>query len=162
MGEDNLAMKEEKEFKIAGMNYETWRAVCLKIGAQRMIKNGGDGVKKKSWMDIFKGLPKREKKGDPRNIERVAEFMRLCNENKNGGDGVEKYFKMCGFCNKKWKGLYGFLEDRDVFYRGFTEFEGIVVFFFDHRDCKTSMGVTAKQLGGYFQYMNNLYDKRPV
>lgn len=111
-------MENKKEFKIAGMNYETWRAVCLKIGAQRMIKNGGDGV--------------------------------------------ENCFKKCGFCEKEWRDFYEFLEDRDVFYRGLTEYEGLVVFFFDHKVCKTSMGVTAKQLGGFFQYMNSVYNKKPM
>jgi hypothetical protein len=75
---------------------------------------------------------------------------------------MDKYFKKCGFCGKEWKELYEFLEDRDVIYQGLTEYEGIVVFFFIHRDCKTSLGLTAKQLGEHFKFIDEVYDKRPI
>ena len=75
---------------------------------------------------------------------------------------MEKIFKTCGFCGEQWKDLFEFSEDKFVFYRGFTEYEGIVIFFFDHFSCKTSMGISAKDMDVWFKAKNELHKKRGI
>jgi len=75
---------------------------------------------------------------------------------------MEKIFKTCGFCGEQWRDFFEFSEDKYVFYRGFTEYEGSVVFFFDHFPCKTSMGISSKDMDVFFKANNELYKKRGI
>ena len=115
-----------------------------------------------TWVDIFKALPKRQPKGDPRNIERVLAFTKLCNEAKKRGDDMEGIFKKCGFCGKEWRDLFELAEDRDAFYRGVTEYEGKVVFFFDHTTCKSTLGITSADVDKWLKLNNEIYNKSPM
>lgn len=117
---------------------------------------------KKSLMDVFKSLPERQPKGDPRNIERVLAFAKACTDREKEGDDVDEIFKKCGFCGKEWRDLIELTEDRDCFYRGFTEYEGNVVFFFDHTSCKSTLGITSADIGKWFKFNNEVYNKRPM
>ncbi|MBA7496735.1 hypothetical protein ES702_07344 [subsurface metagenome] len=75
---------------------------------------------------------------------------------------MEKCFKKCGYCGKEWKDIFELVEDRDCFYRGVTEYEGNVVFFFDHKTCKSTLGIASADVGRWFKFNNELYDKRPM
>lgn len=69
-------------------------------------------------------------------------------------------FKMCPCCKVRWSSYSEFKSDPEVFYIGLTGSEGIVLFFFIHAACRTTMTVSSNDLDKHFNWINRIFKKR--
>lgn len=113
-----------------------------------------------SILDIMKRLPRRYQVGDPRSVERVVTFIKLCNESRKEVIKMVEIFKKCSYCGKEWYSLREFVIDEEVWYLGKTEHVDKVLFFFNHKPCKTTISLGAGGLDKYFEITNILYGKK--